>query len=191
MQKVNTLSYIRKVINNIIKPGDFCIDATAGKGNDTAYLAEKVGAEGKVIAFDIQPLALAATEMLLKQKNIYQQVNLVLNGHEHIDKYALPETVDVIMFNLGYLPGGDHQVATKAETTLQGIEKGLKLLKPGGIMTLAIYHGGDTGFEERDAVLKYLQKLDYNEYTVMLTDFYNRPNYPPLAVVIQKEEKLN
>ena len=56
-----------------------------------------MGADGKVIAFDIQPLALAATEMLLKQKNIYQQVNLVLNGHEHIDKYALPETVDVTL----------------------------------------------------------------------------------------------
>lgn len=188
MQKVNTLNYIRKVINNTVKLGDFCIDATAGKGNDTAYLAEKVGKDGKVIAFDIQPLALAATEMLLKQKNLYSQVNLVLNGHEHIDEYALPETVDVIMFNLGYLPGADHKVATKSETTIEAIGKGLQLLKPGGIMTLAIYHGGDTGFEERDEVLKYLQKLDYHKYTVIVTDFYNRPNYPPLAVIIQKEE---
>lgn len=190
MQKINTLSYIRKVINNRIKLGDFCIDATAGKGNDTAYLAEKVGVNGRVIAFDIQPLALAATEMLLKQKNLYSQVNLVLNGHEHLDEYASPESVDVIMFNLGYLPGGDHQIATKTETTLQAIEKGLKLLKPGGIMTLAVYHGGDTGFQEKEDVLKYLQALDYHQYTVMVTDFYNRPNNPPLAVIIEKEEEI-
>lgn len=189
-QKMNTLSYIRQIIDQIIKPGDYCIDATAGRGNDTAYLAQKVGTSGKVIAFDIQPMALAATEMLLKQNNLYQQVNLVHNGHEHIDQYAQEESVDLIMFNLGYLPAGDHQIATKPETTVTAIKKGLALLKPGGTMTLAVYHGGDTGFEERDAVLHYLQKLDYHQYTVMVTDFHNRPNYPPLAVVIHKEEEI-
>lgn len=41
---------------------------------------------------------------------------------------------------------------------------------------------------ERDAVLQWLKQLDHKQYTVLVTDFYNRPNYPPLAVQIIKEK---
>lgn len=107
-----------------------------------------------------------------------------------MQKYAETESVDCIMFNLGYLPGGDHTIATKADTTIQALERGLNLLKPLGMISLAIYHGGDTGFAERDAVLNWLKQLDCKQYTVLVTDFYNRPNHPPLAVQIIKE-RLN
>ena len=40
-----------------VKAGDICIDCTAGRGNDTAFLCGLVGETGKVIAFDIQPAA--------------------------------------------------------------------------------------------------------------------------------------
>lgn len=111
-----------------------------------------------------------------------------MDGHEHMAQYAEAGTVDCIVFNLGYLPGGDHAIATKADTTIAALEQGLELLKPLGIISLAIYHGGDTGFAERDAVLQWLKQLDHKQYTVLVTDFYNRPNYPPLAVQIIKEK---
>ena len=160
-----------------------------GKGHDTLFLAELVGEKGRVLSMDVQPAALEATQTLLQKHQMDQRVQLVLDGHEHMGAYAAPETVDAVMFNLGYLPGGDHTIATKAETTITALEQSLQLLKPLGMISLAIYHGGDTGFAERDAVLEWLKQLDHKRYTVLVTDFYNRPNYPPLAVQIIKEKQ--
>ena len=61
-----------------------------------------------------------------------------------MDVYAEEETVSCITFNLGYLPGGDHSVATRADSSISAVESGLKLLKIGGLMTLCIYSGWDT-----------------------------------------------
>ena len=53
-----------------------------------------------------------------------------------------------------------------------------------GMMSLCIYSGGDTGFEERDAILDYLKQLDPTQYMVLLSCYYNRPNNPPIPVFI-------
>lgn len=115
------------------------------------------------------------------------KVQLILDGHEHMEHYILPERVDVIMFNLGYLPGGDHALATQSATTIAAIEQGLSLLKCGGVMSICIYSGGDSGFVERDAVLAYLEALDARQYTVIVSNFYNKPNHPPIPVLIRRE----
>ncbi len=171
-----------------VTEGAFCIDATAGKGKDTAVLAQLAGKTGRVIAMDIQQDALDACAVYLQKQGVADSVQLVLDSHANIAAYAAPGTVDCIAFNLGYLPGGDHSIATQADTTIQALEQSLALLKPLGIITLAIYHGGDTGFDERDQVLKWLKTVDSKQYTVMVTEFYNRPNYPPLAVCIIREQ---
>lgn len=188
-QSINTIRLLQKSLQLSICNGGFCIDATMGKGHDTLFLAELVGEKGRVLSMDVQPVALEATAALLQKHQMTKRVQLVLDGHEHMDAYAAPETVDAVMFNLGYLPGGDHAIATKAETTIAALEQSLQLLKPLGMISLAIYHGGDTGFAERDAVLHWLKQLDHKRYTVLVTDFYNRPNYPPLAVQIIKEKQ--
>lgn len=187
-QSINTIRLLHQSLQLSIKEGAFCIDATAGKGHDTVFLANLAGPAGKVLAMDIQPQALEAAAALVNKQGLQQQVEFVLDGHEHMAQYAEAGTVDCIMFNLGYLPGGDHAIATKADTTIAALDQGLELLKPLGIISLAIYHGGDTGFAERDAVLQWLKQLDHKQYTVLVTDFYNRPNYPPLAVQIIKEK---
>ena len=76
--------------------------------------------------------------------------------------YAKENTVSCITFNFGYLPGGDHTLATKADTSVQAIEEGLRLLKKDGLMSLCIYSGGDSGFEEKDydSVFITLDKMD-------------------------------
>ena len=88
------------------------------------------------------------------------------------------------MFNLGYLPKGDHKISTKSESTINAISKGLDLLKPGGVMSICIYSGKDSGFEEKENVLSYLKQLDKNKYQVIVNQFYNRPNNPPIPVFI-------
>lgn len=187
-QSVHTISLLHHWIRQKVTEGAFCIDATAGKGNDTALLAELAGDTGKVIAMDIQEAAIHATEACLQQKNLHRNVTLVLDSHANIQQYAASGTVDCITFNLGYLPGGDHRIATQADSTIAALEQSLQLLKPFGIIAMAIYHGGDTGFAERDAVLAWLKQLDHKQYTVLVTDFYNRPNCPPLAVCIIREK---
>lgn len=187
-QSIHTIGLLHKYLEQSVKEGARCIDATAGKGYDTVFLAKLAGATGHVLAMDIQPAAIAATRALAEKNQVFDQVQLIQDGHEHMHCYAEAGTVDYITFNLGYLPGGDHQIATKADTTITALKQALVLLKPLGIITLAVYHGGDTGFEERDAVLAWLKQLDCHQYTVLLTDFYNRPNHPPLAVVIVKEK---
>ena len=187
-QSIHTISLLHAWIRQKVSQGDFCIDATAGKGKDTALLAELVGDTGKVVAMDIQKSAIDATASLLEKKHLSEQVTLVLDSHANLEKYAAPDSVDCIVFNLGYLPGGDHSIATHAESTIQALEQSLRLLKPFGMIVMAIYHGGDTGFQERDAVLEWLKGVDHKQYTVMVTDFYNRPNHPPLAVCIIREK---
>ena len=90
------------------------------------------------------------------------------------------------MFNFGYLPGGDHNLATKKDTSIEAIHEGLRLLRKGGMMSLCIYSGGDSGFEERDAILEELKNLDGKKYLVIKSEYYNRPNNPPMPVMIIK-----
>ena len=51
-------------------------------------------------------------------------------------------------------------------------------------MTLIIYYGRETGFEERDAILEFLPTLDCTKYTVIEMPFVNRKNCPPIPIII-------
>ncbi len=185
--KLNTLGVAHKIIEEKVKKGDFCIDATAGRGHDTAFLAELVGEEGRVIAFDIQQDAVDSTRALLQEKGYQDRVEVFLDSHSNMDQYAEENTVDCITFNFGYLPGGDHNIFTTPATSIPAIEKGLKLLKQGGLMSLCVYYGGDSGFEEKDALMEYFRMIDSKQYTVLITEFANRPNNPPIPVFILKQ----
>ena len=160
------------------------IDATMGKGNDTLLLARLAGEQGQVLAFDIQKEALDMTKALLKENGVEDRAKLILDGHEQMDRYAKKESMDVICFNFGYLPGGDHNIATAAKTSVAAVQKGLEILKHGGFMSLCIYSGGDSGYEEKDGVLAYLRTLDSQRYLVICSEYYNRPNHPPIPVLI-------
>ena len=75
-------------------------------------------------------------------------------------------------------------LATKPGSTLTALEKSLALLKKDGLLCICIYSGGDTGFAERDAVLSWLRTLDSRKYLVLLTQYYNRPNNPPIPAFV-------
>ena len=182
--------YCHRMIKEHIKEGDCCVDATAGNGNDTEFLCRLTGADGKVYAFDIQKAAVEHTKKRLEEAGLTERAKVILDGHEHMENYVR-ETVSAITFNFGYLPGGDHQIATQADTSIQAIEAGLRLLKKGGIMSLCIYSGGDSGFAEKEALLSYLETLDSRTFLVIVSTYYNRQNHPPIpAFVIRiKEER--
>lgn len=171
-------------IENYVKKGDTVIDATLGNGNDTLKLAMAVGKTGRVYGFDIQELAIKNTgELLLK--NAIENAELILASHSEIDKYV-KEGIKCAVFNLGYLPGGDHRVQTKADTTITAVEKCMELLCSDGFISLTIYYGKNSGTEEKDELMKYFKTIDHKKYTVCVHDLYNRPNNPPLTVIITK-----
>lgn len=171
-------------INTHINPGDTVVDATMGNGNDTLKLCKKVTNSGKVYAFDIQQSAVENTTALINQ-NGFDNVTFVLNSHSDMDKYV-KENVKAVIFNLGYLPGGDHNIHTKAQTTIEAIQKSLNLLHDKGFISITIYYGKNSGTDEKESVMEYLKTIDHKKFTVTVHDFYNRPNNPPLTVIITK-----
>lgn len=186
MRNYQIVEWCHHFIKEHVKEGDFCIDATAGNGNDTLLLCELVGNSGKVLAFDIQKKAIENTAEKLEKAGVLHRAQVMLDSHVNMGRYAKEGSVDCILFNFGYLPGGDHSLATQKSTSLQAISEGLKLLKKGGLMSLCIYSGGDSGFEERDAILSELKNLDGKKYLVIVSSYYNRPNNPPLPVLVVK-----
>ena len=186
MKNYQITSWVHHFLEDHVQPGDLCIDATMGNGNDTALLSKLAGETGRVVAFDIQQLALDNTKKKLEAGQCPDNWQLVLASHENMADYVAEDTVSCITFNLGYLPGGDHGKATMAKSSIAAIETGLRLLKKNGLMTVCIYSGGDSGFEEKDAVLAHLKELDGKNYLVIVSEYYNRPNNPPIPVLIIK-----
>ena len=185
-EPLNALGLSHRLMREKIRPGDFCIDGTAGRGRDTAFLCELVGENGKVLAFDIQKEAVDSTKALLAEKG-FSNAEVFLDSHENLENYAAPGEVDGIMFNFGWLPGGDHSVFSHGNTSIKAIRAGLSLLKKGGVMTLCIYYGKETGTEEKNSLLDFLHTIDPKTFTVILSDFVNRTGEPPLFAAILKE----
>lgn len=183
----NALGVSHRFIRRYLPEGGFAIDATAGNGGDTLLLCQCVGKSGRVLAMDIQPQAVENTRALLCEKGWNDVVQVVLDSHVNLDQYAPPESADCVAFNFGWLPGGSHDIFTRKESSLIAIEKGLACLKPGGVMSLCVYYGRNNGYEERDAILSYVKGLDHRKYTVMVVNFANRINDPPIPVFIVKE----
>ncbi len=180
----NAVELSHLYLKNYVKPGSLAVDATCGNGGDTVMLATLVGNNGKVFGFDIQKEAILNTKNKIEAEGFSSRVSLFLDGHENMEQYLEHQTVDAFVFNLGYLPKGDHSIHTKGETTVKALAIALKHLSPTGVIALSIYHGGDSGFEERDAVLAYLESLDSHQYNVILHSYINKPNYPPLFALI-------
>ena len=187
MKAVQITQWCARFITEQLQPGYICIDATMGNGNDTILLSSLCKETGHVYAFDIQEQALAHTRQRLLDADAPQNYTLLLESHTNMDHYVQPESVSCIVFNLGYLPGGDHTKATQASSSIEALTRSLSLLKKGGLISLCIYSGGDSGFEERDAVLSWLKNLDSHKYLVIRSDYYNRPNNPPIPVLIIRQ----
>ena len=182
---MNTLDVVHDFLRRQVKPGAVCIDATAGKGRDTALLCRLAGKNGRVIAFDIQEAAVEQTRALLAEQGLTAEV--VQDSHAHMARYAAPGTVDCIVFNFGRLPGGDAKIFTTAASSLPAIDAGLTLLRQGGVMALALYYGKENGYEEKNAILSHLKSINDRLFTVLACDWLNRRNDPPRPIFIWKE----
>jgi len=168
-----------------LENGALAVDATAGNGYDTLFLAEKVGPNGHVYAFDVQKKALEKTRKRLEDSNLEGRVTLILDGHEQMHKY-LRRQVAVIMYNLGYLPGGSREITTCCETTMESFKQALVLLKNDGIITVVLYPGHRLGVLEKEHLLPYCRRLPPKKFCVLYVNHVNSGGKPPELIVVQK-----
>ncbi|MBR4200638.1 MAG: methyltransferase domain-containing protein [Oscillospiraceae bacterium] len=187
-RQLGVLDLAHQFLRAHIGRGDLVIDATCGRGHDTKLLCELTGPEGRVIGFDIQQDAIDSAEALLRENGLSAELHL--DSHANMAAYAEAGSVSCIVFNFGWLPRGNHEIFTHADSSIAALEAGLHLLRPEGWLVLCIYYGGANGFTERDALLEYLSGLDSRYYTVLQCSFPNRTGCPPFAVFVKKERVL-
>lgn len=182
------LSFSHRLLEEIVAPGDFVIDATMGNGHDTCFLAKLVGATGKVFAFDIQEQALLSTQEKLHAEKLNEQVNLYAQGHETIAQHVpLATPIKAAIFNLGYLPKSDKTVITLPETTLQAMDAILNRLQPTGRMIVVAYSGHAGGAKEQTAVEQFCQALPQETYCVLKYALINQQNTPPVLFCVERK----
>ena len=181
----NSMNLAKEIAIKKLQEGDIAVDATMGNGNDTVFLANLVGESGKVYSFDVQSTAIENTKKRISDNKINTEIELIHDGHENLDKY-IKEKVKLVMFNLGYLPSAEHNITTKAETTIVAIKKSLDMLEKNGVILLVIYHGHENGKLEKVAIEEFTSSLNQKEYNVMKLGFINQINNPPILVAIEK-----
>lgn len=181
----NAVNIAKDICKKKLNIGDVVVDATMGNGNDTLFLWKLVGNDGKVYAFDIQKTAIKNTYKKISREGGLGTVKLINDGHENMDKY-INSKIKLVMFNLGYLPGGDHSITTYSETTMKALKKSLNLLDKNGIIILVIYYGHKEGKIERETLEKYTSCLEQEKYNVVKISFENQINSPPFLIIIEK-----
>ena len=212
---LSLLELTRATIQRAVTPGSLVVDATAGNGNDTLFLASLVGPAGLVLAFDIQPEALANTRAALEKAKLTARVRLFLTGHENIaaclrgnvapppvEQLAASLTaqtppdparylsgtpqVRAAMFNLGFLPGSEKEIATRPSTTLAALNGLLPAMLPGAALSIHCYSGHDGGKEESKAALEWAARLPEKLWRVYRYATWNKKRGAEELILLER-----
>lgn len=160
--------------------------------NATEKLLQKNGFLCKRFVSSSQPDFSSEIKTVTKSissSNNDPSVLLIHDSHEKIGtlfSILSNNAPSVIMYNLGYLPGGDHSIVTKAETTLNAIRASLDVIKENGIISIVTYPGHEEGAREKQLINKLLSYLPPDRFEVLTIDQTNRSNAPVLYLVNKK-----
>ena len=179
------IHFADSLAKNAITAGDTVIDATMGNGHDTIKLAQWVGLEGLVHAFDVQPQALQNTQERLQENQLFERCKLHLRGHQFMAE-AVHEEVSVVLFNLGYLPGQEKLITTEVDTTLIAIEQALTLLKESGVLIVVVYPGHEQGRIEQEHLDQWVKEVDGRLYRSLRYQFENTTAPAPYVLAVEK-----
>ena len=173
----------------LLKPGNLVIDATCGNGHDTLVLTAICATSGgKVIAIATQEAAIKNTreringnipEPLQKNVDYYRQCHSTFPAHIAANSAAL------IVYNLGYLPGGNKELTTLRSTTLQSLEAALPLISPGGAISIMCYPGHSEGKIAAEAVGNFAASLNPKEWSCCHHRWVNRTASPSLLLILK------
>ncbi|MGL5675747.1 MAG: tRNA (mnm(5)s(2)U34)-methyltransferase [Cellulosilyticaceae bacterium] len=159
------------------------VDGTLGNGFDLEFL----NAQKKIhtiYGFDIQEEAVAICSGKIKEST--KNIRLIQDSHDLVDVY-IQEPIDIAMFNLGYLPGGDKSIVTQVHSSLSAIEKTISQLADEGMMVVMTYPGHPEGEKEHQAIKDYLQSLHKKELSILEIGVQNVKKPCPHAFLIIKK----
>lgn len=175
-----------EIVRAAVKPGESVIDATAGNGHDTCFLARRVGQDGSVFAFDVQADAVQRTTDRLAREGL-SPATVVQRDHAEM-KQVIPNElrgqIAAVMFNLGYLPGGDRSIITAAHSSLIAIQTSLSLIRSGGVVTVLAYPGHSGGNDETARVQRLIEELPAEEFETSIRRSATTSETAPLLFVI-------
>ena len=170
----------------ILSSGDRVIDATCGNGKDSFEIAKLIGPQGHLIAIDIQAAALERTQALLQTLPQLPLLSLFHQSHATMPDTILDASVQMIVYNLGYLPGGNKQLTTSTPSTLQSLSQSAPKLRPGGFFSIMCYPGHAEGAMETQALLHWASTLCKKTWICTRHEWVNR-GASPLLLLIQKK----
>jgi 16S rRNA C1402 N4-methylase RsmH len=183
MQTISAIDAAHELLKKKLQTALTIVDATAGNGNDTLFLAQNSLESAHIYAFDIQTSALDKTAEIVE---LYRnKVQLILDSHVNIEKYVVTR-IDVAMFNLGYLPGGDHAITTQADSTMEAVTKIIDCLATNGLLAITTYPGHEEGLLEYNQLVEYLRSLPMQEFTVACYSMLNHTIKAPVLYLIEK-----
>jgi hypothetical protein len=181
------------ILSGRLRAGDVVVDATAGNGHDTVFLAQHVLPEGRVFAFDVQGEAIEATKsQITKHKTqITSSESITLHhaGHERMAELLPPELrgkLRAVMFNLGYLPGGGKTLITRTDTTLLALQQATEWLGGDGVLTVVVYPGHEGGREEADEVQRWMAALPSDRFEAQRLGYVNFKPTTPFCLAVRK-----
>lgn len=186
MKRISLVNAAHDLIREVLHPGDIAIDATTGNGHDTLFLAGQVGPSGHVYGFDIQQAAIDSTRNKFHMPN---GLTLIQASHADMSEripMQLHGKINAIMFNLGYLPGGDKSIITLTDSTLTALTIATRILADNGIITLLAYPGHQGGDMETGQVNKWCEQLDTRQFEVSTVYSTEHKNTAPRLFVIRK-----
>lgn len=180
--------FVHQLLRDADLSGSLVVDATCGRGHDTVALAKLVGEGGRVLAMDLQDEAIQATTRRLQAEGLLERVRLTQIDHARLSDCLAEEAQPpaALVFNLGYLPGGDKRVITRVESTLTALEQAYVAVVPGGMITVAVYSGHTGGAEEAIAVQNWMECRPQSEAEVVHYRFVNQRNDPPSVYGLRK-----
>ena len=183
------IAYAHNIIKKHVSIGNTVIDMTAGNGQDTVFLAKLVGEMGCVFAFDIQENALHNTRQLIMKSGLdVGNVTLIHDCHSRFLEHLSVEKiagVKALIFNLGYLPGGDKTICTHESTTVLALAQLLEYLNAGALLVLVCYPGHPEGERECAYVLDFVRSIAPQRAKVVRYENINSKNPAPFVLAIE------
>ncbi|EFR31564.1 putative rRNA methylase [Eremococcus coleocola ACS-139-V-Col8] len=186
----SALHYSHQLLTALIDrfPKGTFVDATLGNGHDTAFILQKPNFHGQVLAFDIQDQALTNSQDRLNKLGLDpSRYQLIHDSHANLEAHLTPgQKLQAAIFNLGYLPGGDHQITTQWQSTLTAIKTLAQHLDLHGQLILVVYWGHPQGQVESTKLLAEVSQWSQTEFQVLQYQFLNQANQPPYVIVIER-----
>jgi len=168
----------------VLASGGWAIDATCGNGHDTLFLSKHIQDGCGLIGLDLQIGAIQSTQTRLEQNEApMESIHLFCQSHAEFPSIAFEHPIQLIVYNLGYLPGGDKSLTTLKSSTEASVLQGLNLLAPGGVMSLTCYPGHPEGLKEEEALLELARGLSPETWSVTFHQWKNRTSSPSLLLI--------